>query len=83
MLKAFPRNNDLIEFLSDRQVESGPLTAVVEETDGDDVHLRVAGRSIWLDWTALEIDHISHRDGQLGMSGVLSRRLQKVAIPQS
>jgi len=57
MLKSFPRPNDLIEFLSDKQIESGPLTAVVEETDGDDVHLRVAGQSIWLDWNALEIDH--------------------------
>lgn len=57
MLKSFPRPNDLIEFLSDKQIEAGPLTAVVEETDGGDVHLRVAGQSIWLDWNAMEIDH--------------------------
>lgn len=44
MLKSFPRPHDLIEFLSDEQIDSGPLTAVVEETDGDDVHLRVAGQ---------------------------------------
>lgn len=64
MLKAFPRKNDLVEFLSDRQIEAGPLTTRVVSIDGDTVHLLVNDESIWLDWAALEIDGVSHRDGR-------------------
>lgn len=49
--KQMPGVGDVVEFRSDRQVEQGPCTGVVEEVDGNRV--RVVDQ--WIDWTDVSI----------------------------
>jgi hypothetical protein len=64
LLKSFPLPGDAVEFLSDRQIEAGPLATTVVSVDGDAVHLVVNDEPVWLDWPALEIDSVTRRDGR-------------------
>jgi hypothetical protein len=61
-LKSFPAVGDLVEFLSDRQIDAGPLATSVVSVDGGTVHLLVNDEPIWLDWHAMEIDSVTRRN---------------------